>query len=288
MEYLRCTFFIECSKELAPIVGEILASQVADAGFEAFENDGAQLVGYVPKQHFNPIKLRECINTFPLEGVSITYQIDEAENKNWNEAWESEGFAPITIDNAIIVYDAKHPLPAEYSLEKHKYAIAIDACQAFGTGTHQTTQMMLEHILHADLTGKAVIDAGCGSGILSIAAAKCGAKHVFAYDIDEWSVRNTGHNASLNAISIVEVVQGDSSCLSEHGRADVLLANINRTLLLQDMPRFYAALAQGGQLIISGFYIEDAPMLVQKAKALGFFPAGQAESDNWCSLVFKK
>ncbi len=289
MEYLKCRFSLDCSEELATIAGEILASQVADAGFEAFENNGEQLVGYVQKRLFDPMKLRECINTFPLESVSITYQIDEAENKNWNEAWESEGFAPILIDNAMIVYDAKHPLPVEYSLEKYKYAIAIDACQAFGTGTHQTTQMMLEQILHTELMEKTVIDAGCGSGILSIAAVKCGAKHVFAYDIDEWSVRNTVHNAHINGISSVEATQGDASCLRKmHGKADVVLANINRNILLQDMPRFCTALSKGGILIISGFYDEDASMLVRQAKALGLSPIGQAECGNWCSLVFKQ
>ena len=164
--------------------------------------------------------------------------------------------------------------------------IAIDARQAFGTGTHETTQMIVGTLLHLDLHGKRVLDCGCGTGILGIVAAKRGAAEVVGYDIDDWSVRNTQHNAELNDVEI-EVLEGDKRVLSHvNGVFDVVMANINRNILLADMEAFEEVMNHPATLILSGFYEEDAPVLLQKAAELGLKEQQRKVTGSWCCLVF--
>ena len=155
----------------------------------------------------------------------------EAEYRNWNEQWENEGFEPIVIDGRCIIHDTKHPA-GDKAPDSPTLDITIEARQAFGTGTHETTRMIVGELLKMDLKGKRILDCGCGTGILGIVASKCGASEIVAYDIDEWSVENARHNAKLNGVKNMEVLEGDRNVLSHvSGVFDVVLANINRNIL---------------------------------------------------------
>ena len=226
------------------------------------------------------------LDNFPLEGVNITYTLSDTEDKNWNEVWENTGFAPINIDDRVLVYDARTgKKPAGDSLIN----IGIEAKQAFGTGTHETTRMMIGAMLQLSLKGKRVLDCGCGTGILGIAALKLGAEAVVGFDIDEWSVENTQHNAAINEVDNIEVFHGDAHVLSHvSGVFDVVLANINRNILLNDMPTYLEIMNAGSVLIISGFYEEDVKLLDEKANSLGLVKTSQKTDNHWCCLTFIK
>ena len=165
--------------------------------------------------------------------------------------------------------------------------VFIQARQAFGTGTHQTTQMIISTLLSLQLHGKRVLDCGCGTGILGIVASKLGANNVMAYDIDEWSVENTRHNAQLNNADNIKVLQGDASIVTHFNeKFDVIVANINRNILLHDMPMFKRVLANNGILILSGFYANDVPLLEQKAAPLNLTLTEVKEKDEWRACIF--
>ena len=164
--------------------------------------------------------------------------------------------------------------------------IGIEAHNAFGTGTHETTRMILKALIELSPEGKRVLDCGCGTGILSIAASKLGAREVVAYDIDEWSVNNTKHNAEINGVDNIEVYEGDAHILSHiNGMFDVVLANINRNILLQDMESFDKVLSIGGNLIISGFFEADIQPLITKASVLGLTEVKRYSDGEWRAIV---
>lgn len=274
---------------------DVLAAMAGEAGFETFEETENGLKGYVQQSLFDEETLRATIADFPFEGVSITYDIHEAEDRDWNEQWEQEGFEPIVISRekpevsgerypTIVIHDGRH-LPE--SMPDDAIAIEIDAKLAFGTGTHETTRMICGTLLSIPSPLR-VLDCGTGTGILSITALKLGAAQAVGYDIDEWSVDNARHNAVINFVDDrFKSLLGDATILNKvEGTFDLVLANINRNILLADMPMFREKMASGAKLILSGFYTEDAPMLVDKAKTLGLTLQQQKEDQNWCCLVF--
>ena len=229
-----------------------------------------------------------AIADFPIEQVNITYTIHEAEDRDWNETWENEGFKPITIANgAIIVHDGRH-LPDSISGECIN--IEIDAHLAFGTGTHETTRMICTILFSMvpSSIAKRVLDCGTGTGILSICALKLGAKEAIGYDIDEWSVDNARHNAVINHVDDrFNSILGDANILYKvEGMFDIVMANINRNILLQDLPDLRQKMSPGGKLILSGFYTADSPLLIEKAKTLGLTFLQQKEDHDWACLVF--
>lgn len=286
MEYLVANFKIISSNELLQTARELLADGAAEAGFESFEDTEEGLKGYVQKDFYDKEKLDECIEEFPIENVKISYSIENAENKDWNEAWELAGFDPICVDDTVLIYDAKHQEELHPAQASDHIEIGIDAVQAFGTGTHETTQMIVSTLLGLDLDGKRVLDCGCGTGILGITAAKLGAKDVVGYDIDEWSVENAKHNAKLNGVENIEIYEGDAHVLNHiSGVFDLVMANINRNILLQDMENFKSVMNHGAQLILSGFYEEDIPLLIEKAKTLGLSEKGKKKNGNWICLL---
>ena len=275
---------------------DVLAAMAGEVGFETFEETETGLKGYVQQSLFDEEALRETISAFPFEGVTITYEVREAEDRDWNEQWEQEGFEPIVIQGienstAMIIHDGRH-LPE--SIPDDAIAIEIDAKLAFGTGTHETTRMICGTLLSflSPLTFHPsplkVLDCGTGTGILSICALKLGASEAVGYDIDEWSVDNARHNAVINRVDDrFTSLLGDASILNKvEGEFDLILANINRNILMADMPLFREKMAPGAKLILSGFYTEDAPMLVDKAKTLGLTLWQKKEDQNWCCLVF--
>jgi len=213
MEYLVTEFKIEAATELKQTARELLADRMANIGYESFEDTNDGLRGYIQKDFYHKPALDEEISQFILPQVIISYTTQEVENKNWNETWEAEGYDPIIVDDKLVIYDAKRPIPSNLP-STTTTQIAIDAQLAFGTGTHETTRMIVSTLLHMDMSGKRVLDCGCGTGILGITASKLGAEEIVAYDIDEWSVNNTRHNAQLNGITNIEVLHGDANILS--------------------------------------------------------------------------
>lgn len=284
MKYFEVNFKIQ---PLSQDARDILAALSGDAGFETFEDTDEGLKGYVQQSLFDEEALHQTLQFFPMENTHIIYNIAEAEDKDWNEQWEQEGFEPIVIgDNQIIIHDGRH-LPEQSTAQ---IAIEIDAHLAFGTGTHETTQMVCATLLEESLNDKDILDAGCGTGILGIAALKLGAKSVTAYDIDEWSADNTRHNAVINQVDEhLKIHCGDASLLDTfEERFDYVLANINRNILLNDMERFRKVMKPQGTLIMSGFYTEDIPLLESKGKELGLNLIRQQENNHWACILMRE
>lgn len=288
MKYYAIKFNIQTSDDMLQVARDLLADSAAEAGCESFEDTDNGLTAYAQQEIWNQEEMDSQIENFPLLDTKITYTIEDAEDKDWNQCWEDEGFAPIIVDDKIVIYDAKHTTLDELSAlnTNAETTIAIDAQLAFGTGTHQTTRMIVSTLLHSDIEGKRVLDCGCGTGILGIAASKLGAQEVVGYDIDDWSVNNTRHNAEINKVENMEVLHGDSTVLNHiSGMFDIVMANINRNILLQDMHQFRDVMSGNSTLILSGFYEEDVPLLLEKAKELGLEEYGRKTDDNWCCLA---
>ena len=276
---------------------DILSALAGEAGFETFEETATGLKAYVQQALFDEDALHFALEGFPFENVTITYSIQEAEDKDWNEQWEQEGFEPISLPlppskgrGNLTIHDGRH-LPNEVS----QLSIEIDAHLAFGTGTHETTRMICSMLLDMPLEGKRVLDCGCGTGILGICALKLGADSVVGYDIDEWSADNTRHNAVINRVDDhLTALCGDASVLSNFTTTPddlssgfhLVLANINRNILLNDMERFRSVMAPKSQLILSGFYKNDCALLESKAQTLGLSLKATRTDGDWACLLF--
>jgi ribosomal protein L11 methyltransferase len=282
MKYFEVEFTIN---PMSVDASDLLAAIAGDAGFETFEEAENGLKGYVQQSLFDEDALRSCIAEFPIEGTSIIYNVREAEDRDWNEQWEQEGFEPIIIP-PLAIHDGRH-LPEVES----EISIEIDAKLAFGTGTHETTRMICKELISTvpELEEVRVLDCGTGTGILSIAALKLGASEAVGYDIDEWSADNARHNAVINRVDErFTSLLGDASVIDTiEGEFDLVLANINRNILLADMPRFVSKMHSGSKLILSGFYTADSPLLIQKAADLGLTFVSQNQDQDWACLVFK-
>lgn len=286
MKYLVAEFKIECQDGMIQIARDLLTDALGEAGFETFEDTEDGIKGYVQESLFDENAMNDVISNFMLPDVSIIANIQEAEYKNWNEEWEEAGFERININDSITIYDARHD---DGNGIASGISIGIETKQAFGTGTHETTRMIVSTLLNIDLKGKRVLDCGCGTGILGIAASKLGASEVVGYDIDEWSSENAIHNAELNGVGNMKVMLGDASVLkSVEGKFDVVLANINRNILLADMPAFVSVMADESLLILSGFYASDVDLLIEKAASLGLSKIDSKSDSEWTCLVLKK
>lgn len=286
MKYLVAEFKIECQDGMIQIARDLLTDALGEAGFETFEDTEDGIKGYVQESLFDENAMNDVISNFMLPDVTINANIQEAEYKNWNEEWEEAGFERININDSITIYDARHD---DGNGIASGISIGIETKQAFGTGTHETTRMIVSTLLNIDLKGKRVLDCGCGTGILGIAASKLGASEVVGYDIDEWSSENAIHNAELNGVGNMKVMLGDASVLkSVEGKFDVVLANINRNILLADMPAFVSVMADDSVLILSGFYASDVDLLMEKASSLGLSKIDSKSDSEWTCLVLKK
>lgn len=279
MKYLQTTFTLTPYSEDAC---DVLSAQLADIDYETFLPTEQGIIGYIQKTAYDETKLISTIHNFLLPDISITYQTEEAPDEDWNQTWETEGFEPVVLDNLISVHDTQHSVPP------CQYDIIINPRMAFGTGTHPTTQQILLQLTKMDLQGKRVIDAGCGTGVLGILASMRGATWVFGYDIDEWSVENSRINAQMNGIQAIEIKEGDASVLPTDEEYDLLIANINRNVLISDMEHFAQALKENGQLLLSGFYEKDVPMLVENGKKIGFTLEQKSTQEGWAMLLFRR
>ena len=234
--------------------------------------------------------MENTLQNFPIPNVEITFTASNVEDRNWNEEWEKAGFDPIIIDNqcAIVCGNKLEDANHQQDIDSIPTKIVIDAKQAFGTGTHETTQMIVSLLLNQNLTGKRVLDCGCGTGILAIVAAKYGAKEVVAYDIDEWSVNNAQHNAELNEVEL-DVLEGDKRVLSHvNGVFDFVLANINRNIILEDLSAFVSVMTTNSRIILSGFYEQDAEIILKEAENLGLEECKRITNHDWCCLLLEK
>lgn len=289
MDYYVTKFKISAQDEtLKQTCRELLADMVAEAGYESFMDTEEGLDAYVQTTMLNTPMMEQIIGEFPIEGVEITHKTEAIETQNWNAAWEAEGWEPIRVGDTCIIYDAKSADADIYRLSA-PVSIAIDQQMAFGTGGHDTTQMIVAELLANNVEGKRVLDCGCGTGILSLIAKRCGAEHVTAYDIDDWSVRNTQHNAEINGITLSDVLEGDVSVLSHvDGMFDIIMANINRNILIADLPKMLETLQPNGIILLSGFYEEDAPILLQEASKLGLYEVSRRTQNGWCMLCLHR
>lgn len=281
MKYYEVEFTLSPCQQDAQ---DLFSAMAAEAGFETFEETPDGLLGYVQQQLFDQAALDQVVADFPFEGTHIIYKVREAEDKDWNEQWEQEGFEPIVVADRLTIHDGRHLPTAPTPL-----MIEIDAHLAFGTGTHQTTRMICSTLLELDLDGKRVLDCGCGTGILGICALKLGATTCVSYDIDEWSTDNTRHNAVINQIDErMRSLNGDATLLdSMTERFQVVMANINRNILLQDMPRFVSVMEPGAMLILSGFYSSDCPLLEAKGKELRLTLVDSKQDGDWACMILK-
>ena len=288
MKYYKVDFTIQpCSQDAR----DILAAMAGEVGFETFEESEEGLTGYVQQALFNQEALEQTIEYFPIVDTRILYKVTEAEDKDWNEQWEQEGFDPIIIDDGkLVIHDGRHLPNSQRSTLNAQLSIEIDAHLAFGTGTHETTRMICATLLKEELKGKKLLDAGCGTGILGIAALKLGADSVTAYDIDEWSSDNTRHNAVINQVDDrMTILCGDATLLDDiDEHFDYVVANINRNILLQDMERFLQVMAKDSKLILSGFYTEDIPLLEAKGQELGLTMERQREDNHWACITLHR
>lgn len=282
MQYTEVTFtLIPYSED----VSDALIGELGGIGYDAFDSTEDGFHAYIPTKSFNEeaIVKMELLDFFsPMYRVSWT--VCEVEDRDWNKVWE-DNFTPIVVRDRILVRAGFHP-----TIEGIEYEIIIEPKMSFGTGHHSTTALMLETILdHAQtLAGKRVLDMGCGTGILSIMAAKAGATEVTGIDIDDWAFNNATENIRNNGLENITIKIGDAALLEAEHAFDVVLANINRNILLNDMCHYVSRLNVGGMLIMSGFYTEDLPMIREEAERLGLTYTGCKTENNWVAVSFHR
>ncbi|MDR2130342.1 MAG: 50S ribosomal protein L11 methyltransferase [Odoribacteraceae bacterium] len=279
MYYTEVTFHVAPHDEE---VAEILVAYLGEQGFESFVYTDDGIKAYILSAQFHPGTM-EQVAALPLfrAGYTVTWEIEEIENRDWNKLWE-ESFTPVVVANRVRVRAGFHD-----ALPGFEHDIVIDPRMSFGTGHHATTVLMIEAILALQpLDGKEVLDMGCGTGILSILAAKVGAGRVTGIDIDEWAYRNALDNLAANPVRDVTIRLGDVRLLDGSERYDLILANINRNILLEDMPRYAGVLRAGGTLVTSGYYLVDLPRIREKALSLGLVYHAHRGRDEWCAAIF--
>ena len=276
MKYFEVTFSVNPCNET---VTDILSALIAQTGFESFVECEGGMQAYVQQSLFDEDALKSIIADFPVPGTEITYTITEPEDKDWNEEWEKNFFQPIVIDNRCVIHSTFHK-----DYPKAEYDIVINPQMAFGTGHHETTSSILGELLDADLKGKSVLDMGCGTSILAILASMRGADPVTAIDIDDWCVNNSRDNIALNNINNITVELGDASLLKGRKPFDVIIANINRNILLNDMAAYTACMHKGSEIYMSGFYVQDIDAIRSKGESLGLKFVHYREKNNWAAV----
>lgn len=278
MDYNKITINITPFQEW---LRDVLTSQLGEIGFDSFVETEIGFEAFIPTPNFEKENLNFVLNAFQ-EDFTFSVESELIKSQNWNEVWEKNYFKPLVIANECMI---RAPFHTEFP--HAKYEIIIEPNMAFGTGNHETTATIIESILQNNLSGKNILDMGCGTGILGILASMKGAKHITAIDIDEWSFNGTRENASLNNIENIEVKLGDASLL-DNEKYDVIFANIHRNVLLDDMQAYSNCLNKGGTIIMSGFYTEDIPDIKSKAENLGMKDAGFVSKNNWVAHSFTK
>ena len=279
--------YIEVSVKITPYSdenAEIVTAEIGELPFESFTTEEPYLKCYIQKELYNQQALKVVLDGVSDYGIEVEFTSNLMPAVNWNAVWESQ-FTPIVVDGKCTIKASFHE-----GLKKTRYNITIDPKMAFGTGHHQTTYMMCRALLANEeaVRGKVVMDMGCGTAVLAILAAKMKASQVYGIDIDAVAAISAYDNARLNRVGmVIETYCGDASLLQRNSY-DVLLANINRNLLLQDSPTYSVCIRKGGLLFVSGFYLEDMPMIVGVAQNSGLKYVSHDTIDNWCCIKFEK
>ncbi|WP_277120208.1 50S ribosomal protein L11 methyltransferase [Bacteroides ndongoniae] len=280
MKYLEFIFHTEPCTE---VVNDVLSAVLGEVGFESFVEQEGGIAAYIQTSLYDEEALKSALDSFPLADTTLTYTYKEAEDKDWNEEWEKNFFQPIVIGNRCVIHSTFH-----HDVPQAEYDIVINPQMAFGTGHHETTSLIIGELLEADLQGKALLDMGCGTSILAILARMRGAAPCTAIDIDEWCVRNSLENIELNHVDSISVFQGDASILPDKGPFDVVIANINRNILLNDMKHYVARMNPGARLFMSGFYTDDIPAIREEAERNGLRFVHHKEKNRWAAVQFEK
>ncbi|MBD0833202.1 50S ribosomal protein L11 methyltransferase [Aestuariibaculum sediminum] len=261
---------------LQPAV-EILIAELGYAGFESFVETETGVTAYIQKEEWNEHVLND-VQILNSDQFEIDYTFSEIEQTNWNEEWE-KNFSPIVVDDVCSVRAPFHEKPDT------TYDIIIEPKMSFGTGHHETTHMMIQHILNNDFENKSVLDMGCGTGVLAILAEMKGAKPIDAVDYDNWCYVNSLENVERNQCQNITVIEGDASVLTGK-KYDIIIANINRNILLQDMATYVSCLNENGILFLSGFYNDDIPVIREECENLMLKFVEKFERNQWVALKF--
>lgn len=263
-------------KPLQPAT-EILIAELGYAGFESFVESEDGVTAYIQKEEWSE-NILDDVQILKSDEFEISFTSEDIAQTNWNEEWE-KNFNPIVVDNVCSVRAPFHEKP------NTQYDIIIEPKMSFGTGHHETTHMMIQHILKNDFTNKSVLDMGCGTGVLAILAEFKGAKPIDAIDYDNWCYVNSLENVQRNNCKHITVLEGDASLLVDK-KYDVIIANINRNILLQDMATYVSCLNKNGQLFLSGFYNDDIPVIRAACEKHLLKFEEKLERNNWVSLKF--
>ena len=279
-DYTKVKFTVIPNEEYAT---DILASMLAEVGFESFVPTEEGVEAYVPQALYDADAISSVVETFPLDGFGITYDSEFIEGEDWNAEWEKNYFQPIVLGEDCVIHSTFHK-----DVPKARYDILIDPKMAFGTGYHQTTCHMLRAILASDMKGKKILDMGCGTALLAILAKKHGATDVVAIDIDEFAYENAKENIVLNGTPEIDVRLGGVDAIKDSDCFDIVIANINRNILLMDMVNYAKYMHKESQLFISGFYTDDMEILKEEAAKHGLRYTGYAEENRWAMMQFVK
>jgi ribosomal protein L11 methyltransferase len=256
-------------------------AELAEAGFETFMETENGFEAYVEMEKFDKDRLREVMERYQ-NATPLTFLQDRIEKQNWNEVWE-KSYEPIFVDDKCVIRASFHKIEKTYP-----YEIVITPKMSFGTGHHQTTYLMIKNQMKIDHGDKRVMDAGCGTAILSIMACKLGAARVEAFDIDEWSMINGRENAEINACTNIHLQQGKINEVELDGKFDIILANINKNVLLSEIKIYQEFLDEEGQLLLSGFYTHDVDDLKNECALFGLSEVLRDAEESWACVLFRK
>lgn len=278
-DYIEARFQVDPCDEIAT---DVLAAILCENGYESFVPDETGLTAYVKKELFDSDVLTDVISTFPMDNkITLSYEI--IEGQDWNSEWEKNYFQPIVVGDKCVIHSSFHN-----DVPSAEYDIVIDPKMAFGTGHHATTSLIIRQLLEMDLKDKDVMDMGTGTGILAILCAMRGAKNVSAIEIDEFAYVNAVENVRLNGVPQINVHHGDAALLKEENIVDVFIANINRNIITNDIDSYADNLKLEGLMLLSGFYEEDIPVIMEKAKIIGLEYRSHSVQDRWSCLILEK
>ena len=272
--------FISLSIQANAENSEILVAELAEVGFDYFEDTPNGFDAFCEEQNYEQALVDEIFERYAMLEISVENKAI-IEKKNWNEEWE-KNFNPVIINDKCRIRATFHAYDPQY-----EYDILIEPKMSFGTGHHATTASVMRNMFSIDHNQKRVLDVGCGTAVLAILAEKLGATEILAFDIDEWSVENAEENFQLNKSKHIKAVQGNLNQVAPEGLFDIVLANINRNVLLSEIPAYVQLLAPNGFLIVSGFYTHDEVDITKCATDTGLTKIQQLSENDWVSVVYK-